>query len=320
MNPDLRHLAPLADTLTALLREHGHTPLAEGTGYTLRATWDQTALVLIYWCEPENAHDHLVGGHVHRRGRFLKECVEIIRGAGHQVSRHPTVNEAGRAPVESAIIFPPAEPEPEPLDPSVCRCDPARPCERAARLAVAATQLGNAVQSATNQLLDALHEAAVEPADHAPWGPEGAAALLDHSYGILASLPPLPDTADAQQECRDCDAPACRAANGMARVAVAKAAHLADVRRATLAATRTILDRAHLALTPGDRWQGTLRGTAEELHRVYVTAAAACAAPKDQVHGRYRRSARRRTTGLPVYLRRGGSRYWFVRWSRAIWH
>ncbi|MFJ5645773.1 hypothetical protein [Streptomyces sp. NPDC093223] len=323
MPADLGHLAPFAANLTNLLADHGHHPVAgRHDGYTLNTSWDGSALVLTYWCEPKDGHEQLVGAHIHRRGSALKECIEIIRNAGHQVTRHPTVQTPGRAPVESGIIFPAPEPEPEPepVDPSLCPCDPAEICERAARLAVAAADLTRGVTAASARLLDALSEAAIEPVDHAPWGPEGAAALLDHTYGILASLAPLPDESAVRDlECRGCEAPACRAANGLARSALRKAAHLAAVRSVSLAATRTVLDRAYIALTPGDRWHSTLRSASDELNRTYFTAAAALRAPAGEIHGRYRRSARRRT-GLPVNLRRGGVRRWFVQWGRAIWY
>jgi hypothetical protein len=321
MLADLGHLAPLAATLANLLNDHGHHPVAgPHDGYTLSASRDGNALVLTYWCEPKDGHEQLVGAHIHRRRSALKECIEIIRNAGHQATRHPTVQNPGRAPVESAIIFPAPEPEPEPVDPSFCPCDPAEICERAARLAVAAADLTHGVTAASARLLDALNEAALEPVDHAPWGPEGAAALLDHSYGILASLATPPDESAVRAlECRGCEAPACRASNGLGQVALTKAAHLAAVRSTSLAATRTVLDRAYIALTPGDRWHSTLRNTSDELNRIYLTAAAALRAPAGEIHGRYRRSARRRTR-LPVNLHRGGVRRWFVQWGQAVWY
>jgi hypothetical protein len=314
-------LPPSTKGITALLSSNGHHPVTgHSDGFTLLQTADEGALVLTYWSEAKDAHDHLVGGHIHRRRRALRECASLIRAAGHLVTCTPTVQNPGRAPVESAIIFLAPEPEPEPADPLLCQCDPAELCGRAAHLAVAAVELATALTAAGAALLDALHEAAIEPVDHALWGPEGAAALLDHARNILAALAPPPDeTAVRDLECRGCTAVACLASNGLARTALERSAHLAAVRATSLAAARTILDRSHLALTPGDRWHDTLKEAAEQLFRVYGTAAAALSAPADESHGRYCRSARRRC-GLPVNLRRGGARYWFVRWGRAVWH
>ncbi|MDW6058143.1 hypothetical protein SAZ11_08575 [Streptomyces sp. FXJ1.4098] len=120
-------------------------------------------------------------------------------------------------------------------------------------------------------------------------------------------------------ECQGCTAAACRASNGLARTALERSAHLAAVRATSLAAARAILDRAYLALTPGARWHDVLRKAAGELFGVYLAAVAALGVPADESHGRYSWSARR-CRGLPVSLRRGGARYWFVRWGRAVWH
>ncbi|MFD8387410.1 hypothetical protein ACFV2X_54590 [Streptomyces sp. NPDC059679] len=314
--------APTIASITALLATAGHYPVTgPGDGFTLRPTADGAALVLTYWCEPRDAHEHLTGGHIHRRRRALRDCARLIRGAGHQAARTPTVQNPGRAAVESAIIFPAPEPQPEPADPAQCSCTPAGVCTRAELRAVAAADLDRATAATRNALLDALHESAVEPVDHAIGGPEGAAALLDHSRGILAALPPAPDetAVRADLECRGCASAACLASNHLARAALDRAADLAAVRAVTLAAARTILDRAHLALTPGDRWNSTRTAAADQLFRVHFTAAAALAVPADEVHGRYR-GAHHRRGGLPVNLRKGRARYWFVRWGRAIWH
>jgi hypothetical protein len=314
-------LASLANSVTALLADKGHRPAVRGgDGFDLRGAWDGRALVLTYWCSADTGWEHLTGGHIFRMRRALEECADIIRAAGHQVTCHPTVKTAQGVPIESAIIFPGPEPEPEPVDPSLCQCDPAVPCERAEQLAIAVAELERTVDAAGAAFLDALHEASIEPVDHAPWGPEGAAALLDHTSGILTSLDPGPDTnVISGMECHDCTSPACHAANAQARTVVERAAHVAAVRAASLAAARTIMDRAYMALTPGDRWHGTLRQTAEDLFKVYLTAAAALGAPVDERHGRYRRAARGRR-GQRVNLRKGGTRYWFVRWGRAVWH
>ncbi|MGW1819791.1 hypothetical protein ACWCQM_40325 [Streptomyces sp. NPDC002125] len=313
---------PSVASITALLAASGHHPVAPGRdGFTLRPTADAAALVLTYWCEPRDAHEHLTGGHIHRRRRMLLECASLIRDAGHQAARTPTVQNPGRAAVESAVIFPAPEPEPEPADPARCSCTPAEVCTRAELRAVAAAGLDRATAAARNALLDALHESAIEPVDHAAGGPEGAAALLDHSRGILATLPPAPDESAvrADLECRGCDSAACLASNQLARAALDRAAALAAIGTATLAAARTILDRAHLALTPGDRWNSARKTAADHLSRVHFTAAAALAVPADEVHGRYR-GARRRRGGPAVNLRKGRTRYWFVRWGRAVWH
>ncbi|MFE9406900.1 hypothetical protein ACFYNY_34895 [Streptomyces sp. NPDC006530] len=315
-------LTPSTESITALLSRHGHHPITpQGNGFTLRETADGAALVLTYWTEAKGAADHFAMGHIYRRRHALQECANLIRDAGHQVARTPTVQSPGRAAVESAIIFPAPEPEPEPTDPAQCACHPGVTCTRAELRAVAAAALNRATRAASAALLDALHESGVEPVDHAVGGPEGAAALLDHARAILAALPPAPDetAVQADPECQGCASAACLAANSMARTALERSAHLAAVRTATLAAARTTLDRAHLALTPGDRWRNTLKATAEHLFRVHHTAATALAVPADEVHGRYRRAARRRWGGLPVNLRKG-NRHWFVRWSRAVWH
>ncbi|QIP74654.1 hypothetical protein [Streptomyces sp. VN1] len=159
------------------------------------------------------------------------------------------------------------------------------------------------------------------PADVDPRDVATVAAVLDHSRGILATLPPAPDESAVRTdlECRGCDSAACLAANQLARAALDRAVALAAVSTVALAAARTILDRAHLALTPGDRWNGARMTAADHLSRVYFTAAAALAVPADEVHGHYR-GARRRRGGLAVNLRKGCTRYWLVRWGRAVWH
>ncbi|MGW9436818.1 hypothetical protein [Streptomyces sp. NPDC055607] len=313
---------PSVASITALLAAAGHHPVAGGRdGFTLRPTADDVALVLTYWCEPRDAHEHLTGGHIHRRRRMLLECASLIGAAGHQAARTLTVQDPGRAAVESVVIFPALEPEPEPADPACCSCTPAEVCTRAELRAVAAAGLDRATAAGRNALLDALHESAVEPVDHAAGGPEGVAALLDHSRGILAVLPPAPDESAvrADLECRGCDSAACLASNRLARAALDRAAALAAVSAVALAAARTILDRAHLALTPGDRWNSARTTAADHLFRVHFTTAAALAVPADEVHGRYR-GARHRRGSLAVNLRKGRTRYWFVRWGRAIWH
>ncbi|MEU9480813.1 hypothetical protein [Streptomyces sp. NPDC048191] len=313
---------PSVASITAMLAAAGHHPAATGCdGFTLRPTADEAALVLTYWCEPRNAHEHQTLGHIHRRRTALQACANLIREAGHQVTCTPTIHYPGRPARESAIIFPAPEPQPEPADPARCPCTPAEVCTRAELRAVAAARLDRATAAARNALLDALHESTVEPVSHAAGGPEGVAALLDHSRGILAALPPAPDESGvrADIECRGCDSAACLASNQLARAALDRAATLTTVSAVALAAAQTILDRAHLALTPGDRWNSARRTAADHLSRVYFTAAAALAVPTGEVHGRYRK-ARHRRGGLPVNLRKGRTRYWFVRWGRAVWH
>ncbi|GHH54499.1 hypothetical protein [Streptomyces candidus] len=313
---------PSVASITTLLAAAGHHPVATGRdGFTLRPTADTAALVLTYWCEPRNAHEHLTCGHIRRRKSALEECANVIRDAGHQVTCTPTIHYPGRPARESAIIFPAPEPQPEPADPARCSCTSAEVCPRAELRAVAAANLDQKTAAARNALLDALHESSVEPVNHAAGGPEGVAALLDHSRSILAALPPAPDESAvrADLECRGCTSAACLASNQLARATLNRAATLAAVRAVTLAAARTILDRAHLALTPGDRWNSTRTTAADHLFRVHLTAAAALAVPADEVHGRYR-GARRRRGGLAVNLRKGRTQYWFVGWSRAIWY
>ncbi|MFI7396268.1 hypothetical protein [Streptomyces tendae] len=313
---------PSVASITTLLAAAGHHPVATRCdGFTLRPTADEAALVLTYWCEPRNAHEHLIQGHIHRRRAALQECANLIRDAGHQVTCTPTIHFPGHPARESAIIFPAPEPQPEPADPARCSCTPAEVCTRAELRAVAAARLDRAIAAARNALLDALHESAVEPVSHAAGGPEDVAALLDHSHGILAALPPAPDESGvrADPECRGCDSAACLASNQLARAALDRAAALAAVSAVALTAARTVLDRAHLALTPGDRWNNARTTAADHLTRVHFAAAAALAVPADEVHGRYR-GARRRRGGLAVNLRKGRTRYWFVRWGRALWH
>ncbi|WP_371801486.1 hypothetical protein OHA38_43690 (plasmid) [Streptomyces sp. NBC_01732] len=282
----------------------------------MRQTADDAALVLTYWCEPK---PYDVVGHIHRRRSALQECASLILAAGHQVTCTPTIHYPGRPARESAIIFPAPEPAPEPVDPTRCACRPAEVCTRAELRAVAAAGLDRATATVRNTLLDALHESAIEPVDHAAGGPEGVAALLDHARGILAAVPPVSDetAVRADLECVGCTSAACLAANQLARAALDRSAHLAAVRTVTLTAARTILDRSHLALTPGDRWDHARRTAAEQLSRVHSAAAAAFAVPADEAHGRYR-GARRRRAGLAVNLRKGAPN-WFVRWGRAIW-
>lgn len=311
-----------ADTITALLATAGHHPFVTGPdGFTLRPTVDDAALVLTYWCEPRSGHEHLTLKHLDRRSRMLLKCASLIREAGHQTARTHTVPQTPRRPpVESVIIFPAPEPQPEPADPARCSCIPADVCTRAELRAVAAAGLDRTTAAARNALLDALHESAIEPASHAAGGAEGVAALLDHSRGILAELPPAPDESAvrADPECQGCTAAACLASNHLAREALDQAADLAAVRATSLAAARIVLDRAHLALTPDDRWDRARKDAAQRLFEIYRTAAAALGAPRGEIHGQYRRARHRR--GLPVNLRKGGTRYWFVRWGRARWN
>lgn len=309
--------APSAASITTLLATAGHHPVVEaGDGFTLRQTADGAALVLTYWCEPKPSD---VVGHLHRGRSALQECANLILAAGHQVTCTPTIHYPGRPARDSAIIFPAPEPAPAPVDPTRCACHPTEVCSRAELRAVAAASLDHATATVRNALLDALHESAIEPVDHAAGGPEGVAALLDHARGILAAVPPPPDETAvlADRACEGCASAACLATNQMARAALDRAAHLAAVRTVALAAARTILDRSHLALTPGNRWDHARRAAAEQLSRVHSTAAAAFAVPADQAHGRYR-GARRRRPGLAVYLRKGAP-HWFVRWGQATW-
>ncbi|MYS36354.1 hypothetical protein K388_07382 [Streptomyces sp. KhCrAH-43] len=316
--------APSVTSITALLATAGHQPVTtRADGFTLRPTADQAALVLTYWCEPRDAHEHLTGGHIHRRRRMLLECASLISDAGHQAARTPTVQEpGGRAAVESLVIFPAPEREPEPelADPACCSCTSAEVCTRAELRAIAAGGLDQATAAARTALLDALHESSVEPVNHAAGGPEGVAALLDCSRDILATLPPAPDESAvrADLECQGCNSAACLASNQLARAALERAAALAAVKTVALAAARTILDRAHLAVTPGDRWHSARKAAAEQLSRVHFTAATALTVPADETHGRYRGARRRR--GPAVNLRKGRTRYWFVRWGSAAWH
>ncbi|MFI8944807.1 hypothetical protein [Streptomyces syringium] len=315
---------PSVASITALLATAGHHPVATGRdGFTLRPTADEAALVLTYWCEPRNTHEHLTLGHLGRRRTALQECASLIRDAGHQATCTPTIHYPGRPATESAIIFPAPEPQPEPADPARCSCTSAEVCTRAELRAVAAARLDRATAAARNALLDALHESAVEPVSHAAGGPESVAALLDHSRGILATLPPAPDESGvrADLECRGCNSAACLTSNQLARAALDRAAALATVSAVALTAARTILDRAHLALTPGDRWNNARMTAADHLSRVHFTTAAALAVPADEVHGRYRGAHRRRGGGGPaVNLRKGRTRHWFVRWGRAVWY
>ncbi|MFE2529470.1 hypothetical protein ACFXEL_35185 [Streptomyces sp. NPDC059382] len=308
--------APSVESITALLAAAGHHPvIGAGDGFTLRQTADGAALVLTYWCEPKPSD---VVGHIHRRRSALQECADLVLAAGHQVTCTPTIHYPGRPARESAIIFPEPEATPGPVDPTRCACRPTEVCARAELRTVTAASLDRATVTVRDALLDALHESAIEPVDHAAGGPEGVAALLDHARGILAAVPPPSDETAVRADlaCEGCSSAACLAANQMARAALDRAAHLAAVRTVALAAARTTLDRSHLSLTPGNRWDHARRDAAEQLSRVHSTAAAAFALPADQAHGRYR-GARRRP-GLGVHLRKGAP-HWHVRWGRATW-
>ncbi|MCC9309914.1 hypothetical protein LN042_23050 [Kitasatospora sp. RB6PN24] len=237
-------------------------------------TADERAVQLTYLVCPAHRADT---GNIRRQKEALQDCADRLAAAGHPVTRVSI--QTGYRFREALIVFPAPAPEPEPVDPAVCRCG-GRWCPRAQERELAVTDLNRSVAQATSALLAALEQSAKEPVLHAIGDPWSSAIVLDNARSALLEPPPV-DTAAvlADPECEDCTAQDCIRSGTRARIALDQAALFTSVHTVSYRAVRITLDRAHLQLTPGDRWRQTAVEAAERIGATLATARAALHLP-----------------------------------------
>ncbi|MER5638265.1 hypothetical protein ABT095_15050 [Kitasatospora sp. NPDC002227] len=243
-------------------------------GFTVAPTADEQAAQLTYSVRPAHLADT---GNVHRRNEAFRDCAERLAAAGHPLTR-VDIRE-GYVFRDALIVFPAPRPEPEPVDPAVCRCG-GRWCPRTRERELAVEALTLDTGRSVAALLAALEQSAKEPVLHAIGDPWSTAIVLDNARAALLEPPPV-DTAAvlADPACEDCTAEGCVRSGIRARSALDRAALAASVHAVSYRAARIAIDRAHQQLTPGNRWRRSAVDAAERISAALVTARAALHLP-----------------------------------------
>ncbi|MFJ5120878.1 hypothetical protein [Kitasatospora sp. NPDC088548] len=278
---------PLVAAVAAVL-EPAHPrstgPLVDG--FTVVPTADGQAAQLTYLVGPAHRADT---GNFHRRDEAFRDCAERLAAAGHPLTR---VNiREGFMFRDALIVFPAPRPEPEPVDPAVCRCG-GRWCHRARERELATQALVLDTGRSVAALLAALEQSAKEPVLHAIGDPWSTAIVLDNARAALLDPPPVDLSAVlADPACEGCTAEDCVRSGIRAGIALDRAALAASVHIVSYRAARIAIDRAHQQLTPGDRWRRSAVDVAERIGAALVTARAALHLPTEP--GRHHRRGER---------------------------